>query len=452
MLKDKIKSALEKSYEAETVNELMKTFEAEGVIKMAEELEADKETKAFSQDEVDVMVKSAVEKLMESNEESPVIKMLKGQGSQHKEELGLEKGLAYARIAKMKVQHALWGEGKSLDAFINDKVDKHYSRDTGFCKMAKSAVMKDINSGKVDRAMKAINNSTFGEDGGYLVPEMYGEIVELLRPMVFLFQAGARTIPMPYGSLNMPVHNVGALSYFMGETKKAKGKKQGFKNIKMVSKKQVSMAIMSNELLRVNTYDADMAFLNDILREMAQKMNEVALTGAGTEYVPRGIENTTGVQTAALGALPDGDTPYTLAGLVEKTNVPMDSAKFVMPRVMKSVLSNAKDANGNYVLRDDLRDGVLAGYPFIYSNVISTGTTGNNVTKMYFGDWSQFLVGTQSMFEVEYAKEATVLDENDEAVYLFGQDCTAVRVISHYDFAIKYGEAFAYYSNVYTKA
>lgn len=405
-------------------------------------------------------IEDVIEKMVNTTEgrETAISKLLGGQSEEVMTDsrnvaFGKEtKGLAFARFAKMQVQYKLEGATGSLENYIADKTEKHYGHDKKFVKMIKSNMAKNVIKGNFAEVTKSVNNGTMPADGGYLIEEMYGELIELLRPKLFLYEAGARVIPMPTGNLNMPVHKTGALSFFIGETNKAKGKKQTLANIKLISKKQVSMVIMSNELIRNNSYEADMAFLNDMINEMAQKMNETALTGSGTDFTPKGIDSYSGIGSLTQSALVNADLPSNLAGLVEATNVPMDNASFVIPRVLKSQFYNVKDGTGNYVLREEMNQGMLYGYPFIMSNVIPVGTDSHKMTKAYFGDWSQFLIGEQAMFEIATSTEASVEDVDGNSIDLFSQDCTAIKVTSFYDFAVKYQEAFAVAKDIWTKA
>lgn len=374
------------------------------------------------------------EKSASEGRDTPFTKMIRdnqikqGLSSQIKGEM--EKGFGFARFAKMQLQKEIAKrDGRNYD--MSAIAEKHYKGSPMFMNLVKS-----------------FQNGTYNQDGGYLIMEQYSnEIVELLREKVFLFQTGVQVIPMPKGNINIPVHVAGAFSYWEGEGRPATSTKQTLGNIKMNSKKLISMAIMTNELIMNNSYNADQAFLNDILREMEVRINKAALYGKGTDYEPKGIYNTKGITTKDWGAVVNADMPADMVGAVYATNVPAEKTAFVFNGALWAPLYNVKDGSGNYVLRDEMKDKMLTGSPFFRFNGVTVGTDANAKTDVFFGDWEQFVVGEQSMFEVALSTEATIGDVN-----LFEQGMTAVKVTSYLDFAVKHPEAFVVYKNVYTKA
>lgn len=381
---------------------------------------------------IDEQMKMYEEKA-EKGEDTPFTKMIrdrqisKGLSEQVKNEM--EKGLGFARLTKLKLQKEL-AKRDGLEFDMYQVAKKNYKGAPLFL-----------------NAIKSFNNGTYAQDGGYLIMEQYSnEIIDLLREEVFLFKSGAEVIPMPKGNLNIPIHEAGALSYWQGEGRKAIGTKQGFGTIKLNSKKLVSMAIMTDELIMNNSYNADKKFLQDILREMEVMINKTALYGKGTEYEPTGIYNTKGVTIVDWNGAVDGDMPANIVGEVYKTNVPARKTAFVFNGALWAPLYNVKDVNGNYIHRDEMKNKTLTGSPYYRFNGIPVGTDVNGTTDVFFGDWEQFIIGEQAMFDVAISTEATI-----DGVNLFEIGATAIKVTSMLDFAIKHPEAFVVYKNVYTK-
>ena len=356
--------------------------------------------------------------------------------------LNLPKGHAFARMVKMAWQYEQKNPEKlNRQEFFTTVAEKSYKKDKNFCKMVNHMA-----------GVKDFQNVTNPEDGGYLVQEMYGEVVELLRAKLFLFQAGATRMPMPGGNMNLPVHNAGALSYFIGEGKPVFARKQGFKNIKLSSKKQASMVILSDELMMNNSYEADQRVLDDIIKEMSVTMNYVALYGTGTEYTPRGLYYHNGVTKTAQNALPDGDMASTLKGEVLATNVEGNSLAYIMNGGLWAPFYNVTDGNGAYINRQGMDQGKLVGSNFFLFNEIPIASDSKKTTDLFFGDWAEFEVGEQNMFEVTTSKDATIRDAAGSTIDLFQQGMTAIKVTSYYDFAIKHPEGFKIYSKVNTIA
>lgn len=346
----------------------------------------------------------------------------------------LPKGHGFARMAKCACR------AQMNKTNVSEELEKGYGKDTHFMNQIKSLVQKTDGM-----------NATIPSEGGYLVQEQYAqEIIELLRAKVFLFEAGARRIPMPKGNLNMPVHTAGALSFFIGEGCPALPQKQGIGNIKMNAKKQVSMVLITDELLMDNSYNADQAFLDDMLNEMATVLNFTALYGSGTDYTPLGLFNNPGVTKTPVNAAVSVALPATIKGEIMKTNVPKTNLAGVWNGILWSQFYNLTDGNGSFIYRDEMNQGKLVGDPFHMFNDVRVGTTGNNVTDYFYGDWSEFMVGEQSMFNIESSKEATVEDSTGRRINLFQNGWTAIKVTSFYDFALRHPEAFVVYTDIHT--
>ncbi len=354
---------------------------------------------------------------------------------------GMEKGHAFARWVKLSWQFENKNPNRiPREDFISQTAEKHYKKDKSFVKMAKFYSKN-----------KDFQNVTNNDDGGYLVQEMYGELIELLREKVFLYQVGARVTPMPNGNLNMPVHTAGSTSEFIGEGKPAIPSKAKFGNVKMISKKQVSMVIISEELMMNNSYAADQRLLDDMIREMSVVMNYTALYGLGTTYTPKGLNKYTGIPKTTISALPDGDTAADMKGDIVASNVAGSKLAYVMSGSLWAPFYKVKDGSGNYINRDEMNQGMLTGSPFHLFNAIPVDATVNKASDVFFGDWEEFEIGEQMLFEVDSSREATIETAGGEKMNLFSQGLIAFKVTSFYDFAVRHQEGFTIYKDVWSK-
>lgn len=149
--------------------------------------------------------------------------------------------------------------------------------------------------------------------------------------------------------------------------------------------------------LMLQTSDAAQAFVVGILQNaMARAVERAGIKGTGSNGQPRGVENTSGVQTV------DGITPGAVskADLVsfwskmETENANTDSAAWIMSPTAKGLLARTLDINlvknvagtenvgGVTAARYLYAKGMVEDYPAFSSNLCDP-------TKIYFGDWSQ---------------------------------------------------------------
>lgn len=93
----------------------------------------------------------------------------------------------------------------------------------------------------------------------------------------------------------------------------------------------ITKVVITNDLLRSNTYGADQMILDDALAAMAERQNAALLNGKGTEYEPKGILNIEDVQRWSVGAMPGNDvTGSMLARLLQKNVRDNGSLGFVL--------------------------------------------------------------------------------------------------------------------------
>jgi HK97 family phage major capsid protein len=373
----------------------------------------------------------------ERGEDTPFTKMIRDRtvktalSSKVKEEM--DKGFGFARMAKLKLQNEMFQkEGRigRKDFNMYEQAEKHYGGNPTFL-----------------NCVKSFQNGTYNEDGGYLIMEAYAqEVVELLRAKVFLFQTGVTTVPMPRGNLNLPVHEAGAFSYWVGEGGAAPATKQKLGNITFNSKELNSICVMSNRLIENNSYDADQAFLNDMLREMAVMINTAALYGTGKNGQPLGIKNTSGITKKTWDAVVSPELIPDMVGNIYSTNVPREKMGIVFSGGLWAPMYNVTDGVGQYIQREEMNRGTLTGSPFYMFNEITVGATADKYTDVFVGAWENMVVAEEKMFDVALSTEATI-----GGVNMFERGLTAIKVTSLLDFGIKYPEAFVYYDKVKAK-
>jgi HK97 family phage major capsid protein len=302
------------------------------------------------------------------------------------------------------------------------------------------------NDKQVHALLKDLSATTPSE-GGFLIGERYSdEIIPLLLSKTVVMQLGARLVPIPGGNLNMPKLTGGATSYYVGESQDATKSQQTFGNVKLSSKRLVTLVPVSNDLIRNASYAADVMVRDDMINQMKLKTDYTAMYGAGTAYTPLGIKlsiDTANITIASATGTLSADIIGTMVGDLMNTNVPMLKPGWIFNSKIWSALYNLKTTTNQYIYRDEMRKGTLEGFPFGVSNQITTAnsTAGTTYFDIFLGDFSEFLFGDEMGFEFMASKEASWYDGSSYQS-AFTQDQTVLRITSKHDMALRHDEAF----------
>lgn len=339
----------------------------------------------------------------------------------------LEPGIRMARFVKATLVSQK--EGRSIDHVI----ETMYPRD---------AVLKQIRS-----AM----GTNVPSDGGVLVPEdLASEIIPLLREKSSIRSLGARVVPMPNGSLKIPRQTGAANFQWVGENKPISASKVPLGMLNLSAKKLAGLIPASNELISSPAISADQFIRDELINGIVEAEDITAIYGSGTENAPAGIAKIAGSNTD-LNALPTSDTLGTIVGIIMGKKFP-NKANFgwVFNGVLWPIFYNLKDGGNNYIHRAEMERGFLAGAPFRINNNVTVGADAHGLTELYFGDFSQFIVGETLGIQIAVSHEASYPDGNT-MVSAFANDQTVMRVLLREDFGVRYPDAFVVKSKVYSK-
>lgn len=193
--------------------------------------------------------------------------------------------------------------------------------------------------------------------------------------------------------------------------------------------------------LMLQTSDAAERLVVDALQNaIARAVETAGFNGSGTDGVPCGIENTSGVQVIddiTPGAVTKADL-IKFWSAIETENVNADSAAWIMSPACKGLLAKTidyvavKDGEGEEekivgtptAARYLYADGKAEDYPVFTSNLC-------DATKMYFADWSQLIVCAWRGTEI-------IVDKYSQSV----TGATRVVAFNDCDFVVKQSKAF----------
>ena len=290
--------------------------------------------------------------------------------------------------------------------------------------------------------------------GGYLVDTDYSrDFIDLLRPRVVIRQLGARSVPMPDGNLTMRKKTAGTQAGYVGERVPAPTTDMQVGQLTMSAKKLMALVPITNQLIRRASYGVDAMVRDDLLESAAIKEDQQFLRGAGSATSPTGVRYLVAAANV-LGMTADPDLVTVTSDLgrltlaVKNANVPMINCGWIMSPRVREFLASIRDANGNIAFSSIEANGTLKGYKIAETTSVPDNLgVGAVESELYFGDWSQFLIGDTYQIALA-ASDTAAYDDSGTIRSAFSNDETVIRLIEEHDTQMRYDRAAAVLTGV----
>jgi HK97 family phage major capsid protein len=241
--------------------------------------------------------------------------------------------------------------------------------------------------------------------GGVLVPEeLSSRIIDKARALAVIFRAGAGTAPMASDTLVLARLATDNVANWKSENAVVTATDQVWERVELKAKTVVVEQIMSRELFEDLSGEGRAAIENSIAQAIALKLDLAGLEGSGTAPEPRGIANTTGVNSVSMGT--NGLKPTNWDQVVNawfsclKANSADPSAAVFHPRDLET-----------YALLKDLQNQPLRkppaieSMPLLSSSQISTTVTqgtSTDTSRAYIGEYAQMIVGVRPSLQLRF--------------------------------------------------
>ena len=315
---------------------------------------------------------------------------------------------------------------------------------------------KDTGAVEVDIAeqtRKKSQSSSVDDLGGYLIPTqiLQKEFIPLLREKLTLLDLGTRFMTDVSGAeIVINSQEQGSTAYVLGENEAITSSETKYGEVSLKPRHIGCLNKMSNTLLQNHSVSMKEMVMDDFVRVLALKMEELALFGTGGKE-PIGLFNYPGIGSNAKGA--NGgvftfDDVIDLQDTIFDTNYNSDNLKLlahhrVWSRMKKLKVDhyNAQASNQAYlqgtpiVTNAKLEENL--GMPFKHTNLIPRNIakgTGTNLTQVMMGDWSEFIIALWSEMSFDIATQG------DTA---FTRNQTWIRCLTTFDSAPREPKAFA---------
>lgn len=277
-----------------------------------------------------------------------------------------------------------------------------------------------------------------GGPGGNLIATDYrgDQFIDLLRKALVVRGRGARILSGLAGNVDIPRQKASATAGWVAENAALSLSDLQFDKIGLTPKHAGCITEFSRNMLMQASPDVEALVRADFAAVLAETLDAAAIAGTGTGNQPRGVLNTPGIGSVAMGTNGGAltyDAVADLMGAVADANAEAGSLAFVTNTRVRRAASKLKDAqNRPYGL-----DTVFQGMPRAFTNIVPanlTKGTGTNLSALIYGNWSDLLLGLWSELDL-------LVNPYEAAAYAKGN--VQVRAMMTVDIAVRHPESFA---------
>ncbi len=285
-----------------------------------------------------------------------------------------------------------------------------------------------------------------GGPGGNLVQTDLagGQFIDILRKSLRVQQLGARVLSGLQGSLDIPRLKASATTGWVNENTALTASDHQFDKVSLTPKHCGAITELSRNMLQQPSVDVENLVRADFAAILAEAVDLAAINGSGTAPVPRGILNTSGIGSVAMGtnggAL-TADAVRDLVGKVDDANAGEVSTAFLTNTKVKTAALKLKDGEGQYFGLDT----VFPGAPVAFSNQVPSnltkGTSSGVCSALIYGNWSDLILGYWGEFDL-------LINPYETTAYSKGN--VQVRGLLTVDIAVRQAASFAAIQDITT--
>ena len=297
---------------------------------------------------------------------------------------------------------------------------------------------------------KTAINATTGAAGGFFLPnEVMSELIPELEAVSITAQLGVRRIDNLVGHVSWVRSAGGNTAYYVDSEAEATITESTttFQALQMRPHALAAAVPLTYQMLRQPSISMEQFVRADLVNKLALKEDWAVLEGASNESEPRGIINTTGINTYSWEAAPVTTAVFSgaaqniskgLRQMIYELAEDNALAAAVSPGWAMSpsaafAISNTKDGDGHplFLGMNEAVISNLLGYPLYYSTQIEqSGTTDERII---FGDWNQCINGHWGPIE---------LASSDQTETNFRKLRTTIRAVTEHDVGVLQPTAF----------
>jgi len=242
--------------------------------------------------------------------------------------------------------------------------------------------------------------------GGYLVATelLSNQMVELLQNRAAVVRAGATVLGGLVGDVDIPRQTAAGQAYWVAENGTPTASQQAVDKISLSPKTVGAYTEISRKMLLQSSLDIEAFVRRDLTSVLGLAIDYAALHGTGQNSQPRGIANTSGVNIVSggtNGAAPTWEHIVQLETEVAVDNADSGALAYMTNAKVAGKLKSTPKISGHptYLLEGDRLNGRAL---YVTNQVRSdlTKGTGTNLSAIFFGNWSDLLIGTWGALDI----------------------------------------------------
>jgi HK97 family phage major capsid protein len=302
---------------------------------------------------------------------------------------------------------------KNTDSVMRNRADfeKHFEtrgnrEDENF---EISDFLRGVANMRTSPDVKNVLSTGTGSAGGYTVPgKLMPGILGALTPASSLLTAGAGIVLLEEGASTYTTAAVDTVptAAWRAEAGALAESEPAFRTVVAAPRSLSFMFKMSRELL-ADGHGLVEAINQAIAQSFAKALDYAGLRGTGTAPMPRGILNTSGIQSVTNGtngaALASYANFFSAAQAIAEANGPMPTAAIMSPRSLVK-LGGLTDTTGQPLRVPGMLENVkLIGTSQIPNNL--TVGTSTDCSEIYIGDFSSLHFAMREAVSVQLLSE-----------------------------------------------
>ena len=280
-----------------------------------------------------------------------------------------------------------------------------------------------------------------------------GSFIDLLRNKARVLAMGAQMLSGLVGNVDIPRQKSAGSVYWVGEGGTLSQTGGQFDKVSLSPKHIGALSVITRNMLQQSTPDIEMMVRADMLQTVALGIDAAALYGTGSAFQPLGIANQSGIGSV-IGGTNGGaltiDNLIDLETFVTSNNADDGALAYLTNAKAVGALKKLKSTTGQYLWTNSPMGqrsgtpGEINGYTMARTNQARSTLikgSGSGLSEVFFGDWSQVMVGEWGVLEIL---------PNPYAAGIYESGGVELRVLQSLDIGVRHPQSFATMSDAIT--